>query len=292
MSEQTITETPAVSTTAPETVVIGAPVAATDTATTAPAATDPPKTETKVEPSPKAREFAALARRDKEVRAREQAIKARESEIAQVTELRAKIKANPASVLETYGIGIEDIINGVLGEEAPAQTAEQQVAALREQLAAEKAEQQKAASDAETKRIEQGLNSLKSRLSEAAAAAPDTFELTLAEGQAGVDLALEVMQQIFDRDGVALTMEQALSHVEKHLEEQAAKVFSFKRFQSRVAPQQSTPAGNSTSAPKTLTNSLGSQVAPKTVAPGKWQNNDELLNAAVAALRQARAAAQ
>ncbi len=62
-------------------------------------------------------------------------------------------------------------------------------------------------------------------------AAGDKYELIGARGEDGPALVFEVIEQYYSQHGTVCTWQDAADHVEKHLEAEARKLLSLKRFQ-------------------------------------------------------------
>lgn len=227
--------------------------------------------------------FAALARKDKEIRqraaeadraaaelkAREEALKAREAQWE-----AAKAKKSPMALLKELGYSYADVTQDVLGEykappvdpmdervnplkdsltkQAEAQAALQaEVQALKDQLVNERRQ----------KAYEAGINSIRETLND-----KDRYELVSTMGEEGVELVRDTVVEYWDRYQKELTIEEAADMVEKYYEkEYLEKIAATKKLQSRVAPK----AAVSTQSPQkevrevkpTLNNSLNA--APK-----------------------------
>lgn len=176
--------------------------------------------------------FAALTRKEKEIKAREKAALAREAELQkrlQEVEERSKsertledmLKENPLKVLkEKLGYDFEKLAEIQLNDENPttdmkiqralekvSQTYEEKIKKLEERLEEQtklKAEEEKQEAQ---KQYEQTVNGFKTQIKDLVAKDDEKFELVQSRGQEGIDMVFEVMQNVYletsgkDEDG-------------------------------------------------------------------------------------------
>jgi len=225
--------------------------------------------------------FAALARKDKELRAktqetekmakdlaaREEAIKAREAnwELA---------KKRPMEALKALGFTYADVTQDVMGGYEPPKLdpMDERVNPIKDKLS--KQEEAQARLEAELKAVkdqlvnerrqkayEAGIKSIRDTLSNT-----ERYEITSTLGEEGVELVRDTVVEYWDRYQKELSVEEAADLVEQYYEkEYVDKLASTKKLQSRFA---SKPAAPAQPAPKevrepkpTLSNSLNT--APK-----------------------------
>lgn len=208
---------------------------------------EPPKP---VEDQAVTRGLEIVARKEAEVRAREQQLKAAEAELKQFRQLRelAKQPGKRASVLEAIGLSYEDVTNDLL-DQAPQNEPAAKVAALEQRLAHwenEYKQAQQAQQVANGKAIVKGLISQQR----------DKYEHINALGMH--DRVFDRAAEHYQRDGVQPDIDAIAAEVEKELEEQYAKpLLGLKRYAGRTqpaAPASSNGNQGRANGPTTLTN--------------------------------------
>jgi len=235
---------------------------------------------------PQASRFAALAKKEKEIRAQqnsfEQKMKefeAREQAIRD-RELRFQTSKRPTERLKELGYTYQDLTNDLLGnyQEPEVDPMDAKLKPLKDNW--DKFEGQSAELAKEVKELKaqialkeqkevygQVINEIKTVLAD-----QDKYELTNTMGQEGLDLIQEVILEYFNENEILLDYSAACDIVEQYYEDQIlSKVAGTKKLKSRLAPApqptKSTPkqaAPKEPSAPKTLTqsHSTGPQVTP------------------------------
>lgn len=217
--------------------------------------------------------FAALSRKEKELRQREQQYQTESQKIAQekaelekwrqektATEsaFQKKLKNNPLQTLQELGITFEELTQMQLNEQNP--TPEMLIKRTREELEqgykseleelrnAMKQKEQ----DAEQKQFEETVSGFKSQIADFVDSNADTYELIkMNDAQ---ELVFDVIQEYYQSSGRILTIEEAAKHTEEHLEAEARKVLEAKKFK-QTSPQ--VKPGTQTS--PTLSNALSSE---------------------------------
>lgn len=225
--------------------------------------------------------FAALARKDKEIRQRaadaEKAareIKAREEALAAREARWTTAKKRPMEALKELGFTYADITQDVLGayEAPPVDPVDEKLNPVKEQFTKEQRERERLQSELDQlkqeltnerrqKAYEAGIKAIRETVANA-----DRYELISTMGEEGVELVRDTVVEYWDRYQQELSLEEAADMVEKYYEEQYVdKIASTKKLQSRVAPKapvSTPPVTKEVTAPKpTLSNSLST--APK-----------------------------
>ena len=183
--------------------------------------------------------FAALARKEKYLREQEEAIKANSDKYKGYDELEGKVKENPLAVLERFGLDLDTIIAASLGEEAPPMSVEDQIKALRDEIAANKEaetrkeqEAREAAEKAYQDSIDEAILAHKGQIADHLGQNKEKYELINLQG--AEDLVWEVTEAHFEaNDGEVLSPEQAADKVEAYLEEQVRKALQLSRFKAK-----------------------------------------------------------
>lgn len=227
--------------------------------------------------------FAALTRKEKEIRAKETAIKQREAELeqklkdmeAKLAESQAfqtKLKESPLSTLRDQGLTFQQLAEMQLNEENPSVEVQLkrmkaelesktlgEVEALKKMLAdKEQAQAQKAYDDA--------VAAYKGQLDEYVSQNAEKYELILAND--ATDLLLTVAEQYFETHKKVPDMSEVADAVEAHFEEEAKKIFELKKFKK----QTSNPKPNETKGTAPTLSNTDAATVPKS---GGLKLNDE-----------------
>lgn len=183
--------------------------------------------------------FSALAKKEKAIRQKEQALKALEERVAKVDALRQKAKENPLEVLQEYGLTYEQLTDFILSGNAPKEaTPDDRVKALEERLerdAKEREETAKAAKvDDEKRRIMFWKETV---LVPGLKANADRWECIHARGDAAYELVIDVMAAYTNKHGVPPAADVAADQVEKDLEEEGRIYAGLKKFRPQSEPE-------------------------------------------------------
>lgn len=240
-----------------------------------------------------ASKFAALSRKEKEIRHREaqftaemERIKAEKSEIEKWkaeksnadSEFKNKISSNPLKVLEELGITFEDLTKMQLNEQNP--TPEMLIARTRQELESGykkeleelrnslKQEKEKAASE----QHEQVVSGFKKQINQFVDANEEAYELIkMNDAQ---ELVFDVIQEYYESSGKVLSIEEAAKYTEQHLEEEAKRVMEAKKFKQTSPKQEPSEAKIA----PTLSNTHAAEVPQSTAKP--LSREESLKNAA------------
>lgn len=242
--------------------------------------------------------FAAMAKKDRELRMRhaqqkerEAKIAEREAQIARFEQLRLQ---NPVEAVKALGLTYEEMTNFQLqGGQTP--TAELEIKNIKEQMAAyiqkQEAEKQAAAQrlqQAQNAQVQATLNSFKSEVADFAKSKPDEYKLTNLEGEEAYDLIASTVEQHFYQTKQIMPKEQAAKLVEEYLREDAQKKWAGMGYQApeskaaQPSASQSEPgfsssarmekAMNTLSGPRPSLNNTMTGSTPSLVSP-KLENN-------------------
>jgi hypothetical protein len=187
--------------------------------------------------------FAALARKQKELRdlqksiaAEKEAIKAKEQQYEQNYIPKDKIKSDPLSVFKEAGLSIDDLLTLAANQpqssmmDSTVQQLQAQIKALEETTAKTQSsiqEQQQQAYEAAIEQIRNDVHSLVD--------SDPQFETIKESGSQ--DAVVELIKETFNASGEILSKEEAARQVEEYLLEEALKVASFKKVQAKLMPQ-------------------------------------------------------
>jgi hypothetical protein len=187
--------------------------------------------------------FAALAKREKKILDQLNELKATKGEVDKINSLRSKVKENPLSLLDEFGITMEQLLTSSLGADAPAEEVNE-LDLLRKEIEAIKRSEterldadRKAREDADNARIEEAITSHKLKIQDTVSKEPDKFELITLKGEDGLDLIWQVTETYWEQQGRVLSPDEAAMMVENYLEDEAKKLFSVKKLGAKIEPK-------------------------------------------------------
>lgn len=215
--------------------------------------------------------FAALARRERQILAREVKAKELEAKFSNYDKLDTEIRSNPLKYLQDkFGITYTDLTQMALNEGKPtpehklkeveARLSEwerrQQEEADRKQKEAE--EKQKSDEQAKYKAV---LDGFVKQIGDFIETNAEAYELTKAHSE-GSALVYNVIDAHNAKTGRLMSIEEATKHVESYLEEEAKKLLSLNKLKPKADPakEASKETAPRSSAPTTLTNSAQTDV--------------------------------
>lgn len=195
------------------------------------------------------RQFAALSRKDKEIRARETEAQSKIAELeAQLAELKSepakkeelpleyRLKKDPINTLAEMGLSFDKLSEIVLNEgQLPN---DMQLKLFQEDMESKYAEKMK---EIESKlnekeeqeyqrQVEAQVASFKSDINEHINSAPEKYELINATDSQ--ELVYQIIEDYYNEEGKVLDIEVAAAEVEEHLEEEARKFMKLKKLQA------------------------------------------------------------
>ena len=240
-------------------------------------------TEPESKEAPLSPQYAALARKEKAIRAKaiaqEQSFKAREAAlIAREAELQSKsttdlenyvskdkLKQNALGVLSELGMTYDEITQQAIAQQSPEWQAlsnirnemQEELRKVRE----EQANSRKSVEQQQAQAYQQALTQIRAETKNLVNSDP-SFEAIKATGS--VNDVVELIERTFNEDGRLLTVEEAASAVEDYLTEEATRLSKIGKIQKRLqAAQQSNsakkPLQQNQTQMKTLTNGVGAQ---------------------------------
>jgi hypothetical protein len=186
--------------------------------------------------------FAALARREKQIRqekadldAREKAFQQKEQSIKDQirTEIAAQMKSNPASVLQEYGVDYNALTQSILNPPSPEQ---QKISALEAEIAQLKQGQGSIKQDIQTSQqraYENAVQQIRNDVKSAVAKSPD-FQTVRVAGQE--ESVVELIKQTFESTGELLSVEDACKEVEDYLFDEAIRLTSVDKVKAKLTP--------------------------------------------------------
>ena len=231
------------------------------------------------------RQFAQLARQEKALRAKaqqqEQAFKAREAQLAvREAEIAAKdtqyktsyipkdiLKQDPLSVLAEAGVSYDELTQQILNQQPTNPRTEAAMSRLEAKIRQleEQAEQgRKSAAEQQTQAYQAAVKQIRTDV-DALIKSDPAFE-TIKATRSSKDV-VDLIEQVYQKDGVLLTVEEAATQVEDYLMEEAMKITRIDKIKKKLGlAAQPKPVTSNTQPPsepqkpqmKTLTNSTAS----------------------------------
>jgi hypothetical protein len=241
--------------------------------------------------------FAALTRKEKQIKAYETQVKAKEAELTKrLAELEGKstesegklksfetgLKDNALKMLKERGITLEQLIEMQMNDENP--TVDMKLKRFQEEMEAkamsrveelEKKLRDKEENEAKSQ-YEKAVEGYKSELGNFVSQNAETYELIAANG--ATDLMFQVAEEYFQSTKKVPDIKEVADAVEAHLEAEARKIFELKKF--KQASQKPQPSQQKTA--PTLSNTSAANV-PSNGA--KKLTNEESLREAAKLIR-------
>lgn len=218
---------------------------------------DPTAPEVPKQKDPNEKRWAHMARKEKELRAREMKFKSEmaafESErmaAKQASEWKTRLSQKDFDVLKETGITQEDLTNYLVGQPNPQDPI---VKELRAEIAALRGGQDAIKKDMEDKvsrEYKQAIQNLSSEAQSAAKSDPERFELVNANMEDAVGAATNLIEEIWKKTGRVITVEEALNDVEEYYLETLYNSFAnSKKLKSKWQPVEPTAPVKLPSAP-------------------------------------------
>ncbi len=188
--------------------------------------------------------FAALARKEKQLRAQQQAVKAKEAELERTLQAKqseyeqswkSRLASSPLEVLNESGLSYDQLTQLMLNQPGPES---QKIASLEREIAALKAGQEnivKQGQDANTQQREQAKIQIGREISNMIKG-NESFEAMGVYGEEAVQAAVEFIEKNFDVTGDIMDYEKACQAVEDYYIEEGMKVAALKKIQSKLTP--------------------------------------------------------
>lgn len=258
------------------------------------AAVEPQQTAAAPESAPQPRsedgkfasKFAALTRKDKELRDRERLFASKLSEYEEKDKKysaweqeKARIEAekdswkkkNPFELLKDAGYTFEQLVEMQLNEQNPTpdmklsrmqqeleEKTNSRIAELEAKLKAKEDAEAKAREEHEQQQYEQVVQQFKTEIGDFVESNKETYELV--HMHSAQDLVFQVIEEHHKSTSRVLDLETAVKAVEEHLEEEAKKIFEAKKFKQASTPQSQTAPQTA----PTLSNALSQQAPQRT----------------------------
>lgn len=227
--------------------------------------------------------FAALARQQKmirkqqmEVKAREDAFKAKETDYETNYIPKSKLKENPYETLMNEGVEFESLL--AQASQDPSSAALKRLQARMDAIEAQKVKEQETAQETSKKQYDQAIASLTNE-AKMLVSSDESFEALKGEGEDGVAAIVKLIETTFREEQRVMTVQDAATEIEEALLSHAVRMASLNKVKQRLAPKEETPVAPAAKTPaKTLTNA-------NTTAPTKTLTDKERRERAIAAFR-------
>lgn len=186
------------------------------------------------EQGPLSPKFLALARREKALRkqmqdlkAREDAIKAKEEEYSTGYVSKDALKKDPMSILTEQGVSYDEIVQAALNQPGPQDQVIKKLMADLEGVKTAQQQQVEAQKAGEAQAYEQALGQIRNDVKLLIDGEGDAFELV--RSQDSVEDVVQLIRQTFEETGSLLTAEDAAKQVEDHLFEHTKKLLGLSK---------------------------------------------------------------
>lgn len=210
----------------------------------------------------------AIMARDAAVRQKEEELRQREQDALAGIQLAKLAKENPAKFLSSIGLSPADFAEKAkdVSEPDPIKPVASEVAQLRQQLEAMKAEREKAQMEAV---LHDALSQIRSTLSES-----EEYPTMKTVGDDAYDLVTDAIRQHYQATGELLSEAAVAKNTEDWLSKIAAR---FRPNGGEESKETTTPQANDDLPPvQTITNDVASQVSARTTSD-KLSFGDDLL---------------
>lgn len=180
-------------------------------------------------------QFAALAKQKRALQVKERELLEREKALTNPTggvdsELIARLKSQPLSVLQEHGVTYDQLTEAILG----GQQGNPEIQALKDELKALKGEVDKTFSTKEEQAEESALTEM---LYEAEDLAREGEAYELIRDQDAYDQVLRLIHGTYKKTGRVLDVSEAMNQIEAKLLANAEKLARIKKVQGRIAPE-------------------------------------------------------
>jgi len=233
---------------------------------------DSPESREKVEkkPDPMASKFGALARKEKELRAKEEAsarriaeMEQREKMLAEKEERLQSAKSNPLSILKAHGFSYQDATEAVLGnyKEPELDPIDAKIKPYAEKFTASESKLAKLEAELEALRTERANEQHNASMNQIVkeiktALDDDKFEITRTMGNEGIDFVRDIVVEYYKTHERLLDYTEACQIAEDYYEkEYLSKLLDTKKVKARL-PSSAPQAKPAKQAKPTLTNDL------------------------------------
>jgi len=226
------------------------------------------------------RKFAALSRKERDIRARESELSELEDRFQSMEQepempLEQRLRANPLAVLEELGLGYETLTDLALNDGKL--TPDMQMQLIRDELETDYQSRfhdlEQRLEERDEREQDERYDSILSGFMEEIenhVASDDNYELIRAN-DAG-DVVYEVMEEHYNQSGNILSIDEAAEAVESYLEEEAEKLLNLQKVRSRLNINELEPRDEYRQSQITLSNAHAAQANERV---GRMLSDDE-----------------
>lgn len=228
-------------------------------------AVDKPDDEVAIAKGRDASRFAALARKEREIREREKKAKEYEERLRAFEEREELAKKDPIKALEAFGWDYEKATERVLndGNVGP----NEQYSSLQEKIDALESKLSEYESTSKQKERQQNINNLKGAIKNEIETNAEKWEYLNAYSDQAVDVVYSVMDQIYAKSGRVPSLEEAAQLANEYYEQDTLeRVRRLKRFKGHFESEDSKEKPSTVakeSRPKTITNKQETTAPPR-----------------------------
>lgn len=216
--------------------IVGSSPATPEATAAAPKAVEDPT-------SARDQQFAAMARKekqlrayDRDVRAREEAFKARETEVSRLSGLQTKASNDPLGVLKDLGITYDQLTKAIVESPNPQTYEQSEMAKLAAEVTKLREDQAKAITAAEERQKSADENAFKMIQNDVKMFVQGNDEFEMIDKTGSHEQVAEYIRQVWEKENVWLDTATAAKEVENQLLEDALEVAKLKKIQSRLMP--------------------------------------------------------
>jgi hypothetical protein len=181
-------------------------------------------------------QFAALAKQRRALQAKERELADREKALTSqptqkgVEELTARLKSQPLSVLQEYGVTYDQLTEAILTNQSGSNP---EIFALKQEIKALKEGVDKTLSEKDAQTEKQVLTEIRKE-SERLAKAGDAFELVRVTDS--YQDVVDLIHRTYKETGEILDVQEAMQDVENYLVNEAVRIASTGKVKSKIAP--------------------------------------------------------
>lgn len=194
-------------------------------------------------------QFAALAKQRRANQVKELELAEREKALsgASRSDLEARIKSQPLSVLQELGVTYDQLTNEILASQSGTNP---EILALKAELKALKEGVDKTLSDKDAAQEKAVLTEIRRTVNQMAQLEPyELIRETKSESE-----VVDLIHRTYKKTGEVLSEDEAMNLVEAELEEEALKIARLKKVQGKLTPPEAPLQPQPTQGIKTLTN--------------------------------------
>jgi len=246
------------------------------TETSAPQAQTPPK-----QKDPNEKRWAHMARQERQFRAQQAQFKVeREQFMSQKAEaekqiaLKQRISQGDYDALSEFGVTKEQLTNYLVNQPNPTDRELMQLKAKLSEMEQSQGSIQKAMEEQTQRNYDAAVKQYSNEIKLVANGNPDKYELINANR--AHEAALELVKEVFDKEGHMMTAEEACDQVEEYLLEESLKLMNLKKIKAKFAPQTPPARLPSASSNKAAISTVVSETASSRAQPPRTLTHQQM----------------